>query len=337
MVSIKRPHRERAQLLLVTAIIMAIIILGLAVLLNAAVTTDVRAPDDPSTDITESERLGLDFESGVAGLGAYINADGPWAGASELEDYIESNLTTFNDAMFEAVGDRRATLANIRFNDVSFGTLVADGDRESDLAKDDEDRRVILDETDSAEVYGLTFSMNVSSLEDDVENATGVELRGADNCVLFSFINNGTHVELVESDVECGTDNITNTTTVDSHEPEGNYTRFVIGQDQPVGDAALFADGFGDLEPDGTVYGLSILNPAASKGGYRILVGTTDFEDKDYYDDFEPEEDHPYVASLIWTVDIDVHQRARASERSVTRTVDIYPDEEYIRALGVPW
>ena len=343
MVTRSRPGYDRGQLLLVSAIVLAMIIFGMAILLNAAVTTDVRAPDDPSTDITESERLGLDLETGVAGLGAHLNVDNLGQDESQLRGDFETNLIRFNNATFEAVGDRRATLSRLSFSDVTMGTLVADGDRESDLTLADEtneDHSIRISEEDATVIKGLVFSINTSI--EDIEDAAGVQLWGEDECVLFSFVSTEDGVTIYEQrfdSEDCDDENTIIEPGEFVDQCEGDFARIVIGPDEPENEDFCYVDGFADLEPfeDGG-YGLSIRNPEAAYGGYQFLIASDFYSNADGYHDFDAEDtEHPYVAPVIWSVDIDIDQRARASERSVTRTVDIYADREHIDLLGVPW
>ena len=341
MVNRSRPGYDRGQLLLVSAIVLAMIIFGMAILLNAAVTTDVRAPDDPSTDITESERLGLDLETGVAGLGAHLNVDNLGQDESQLRGDFETNLIRFNNATFEAVGDRRATLSRLSFSDVTMGTLVADGDRESDLTLADEtneNHSIRISEEDATVIKGLVFSINTS--REDVKDAAGVQLWGEDECVLFSFVSTVDGVAIYEQEIgDCEIDNADLEDGKEITTCDGDFARIVIGPDEPENEDFCYVDGFADLEPfeDGG-YGLSIRNPEAADGGYQFLIASDFYSNADGYHDFDAEDtEHPYVAPVIWSVDIDIDQRARASERSVTRTVDIYADREHIDLLGVPW
>lgn len=348
-----RPFRERGQLLLVSAIVLAMIILGLAVLLNAAITAEVRAPDDPSTDITEAERLGLDLERSIADLGAYLNAEGPWEAESDLRTTLDRNISLFNNITFEAVGDRRATLATISLNDsrISFGTLVADGDRDADLTLDGEgavNHSIRVDRPNATEIRGLTLSLNASEVANETENATGVQLWGTDTdtCKLYSFVaNTSGGVDLVEQDINCTADNtaINAGNVVDTC--DGPFATVVIGPNAPNASSTCYADGFADVEPiDGDGYGLSIRNPAATSGGYQYLVGTRSFPGVvdgapyDSYAVYDPDStSHPYVAPLVWTIGVDITQQARASERYVTRGIDVYADPANAEVLENPW
>lgn len=345
---------DRGQVLLITAITLSFILIGLAVLLNAGITTEVRSPDDPSTDIGESQRIADDLDQGLAGLVAHVNARGPYDDRTAVNDTVAANVSTFGDFWFEALGERRATLLDLDYGDVTdYGTYVADGDRAADFRlrnESDVHHSVRIDDDAPARVYGLLVSVDTSTLAADERNATGIQVWGATGCHLYSLVENGTDgVDVRNQSVDCEG----NETAIDVAPDtslvatcNGTFATVDFGRSDPGNESVCHVDAFGSLRAIGDgAYGLSIRNPAASDGGYHFLTNATTFEgvtdltaDPEFYHNAsDPGDDYPRISPVAWTVSIDVEQRARASIRDVSRAVDVYATADNARAQEVPW
>lgn len=347
---------DRGQVLLIAAVTIALMLMGVAVLLNASVTTEVRAPDDPSTDIGESDRIAKDLERGLAGLVARVNAAGPYEGESAVNDTIAPNVSTFTDFFFEALGERRATLLDMSYEGVAeFGTYVADDDRTDDftfLSGDDAHNSVRINASEPSQILGLVVSVDTSSVEDDARNATGIQLWGDTECHLYSVVSNGSEtVDILNQSIECNANKSDIETDPANTTVEatctGTFATIDLGRTAPpANNSTCYVDAFSSLEPIGDdTYGLSIRNENASLGGYHFLTDSRDFRgisdgsgDPGFYNDYDgPDTDAPYVAPIAWSVSIDVQQRARASEQSVSRDVAVYADPSSAAAMEVPW
>ncbi|MFP4590707.1 MAG: hypothetical protein ACLFM8_04500 [Halobacteriales archaeon] len=345
---------DRGQMLLLAAITLAVVLLGMAVLLNAAVTTEVRAPDDPSTDLDEAERIASDVEAGLSGLAARINLDGQHAQNAALTDAFEANDSTFANYVEMSMGRHRASLLDHSFANVTLGAYVADGDRTTDLrfrTGSPSDHSTRVDRSDATTIRGMTFSLNKTEIRrstvDDV--AVGFQFWGDSDCQLFTVeaptVTNNVTVQ--KQDIDCTAPNsaIENSTSSDTTEVAecslDDSTQFarVEFREEPTSDDVCHVDPFVDLDPvDGSGYGFSIRNPTSVEGGYSYLLGSQTFRgygDDDYYAD-SPDDD-PYALPVVWSFDLTLEQRARASSRSVTSPVVVYDDPDNVAAMGVPW
>lgn len=335
------PRDDRGQILLIAALTIAITLLGVTVLLNASVITEVRAPDDPATDLEEAERLSDDVEAGLAGLAARLNQERRYNGDAALTSALESNVSTFFDYATLSIGQHRATMLdpNSTPTDVQIGTYVADGNLSSTLALPDEDADVNVSDrvTPEAPIYGLSLSLNSTYLTTGQDDHVGIELRGADGeCRLYRLEPTASdEVEIVEYDISCGDPPAGSAgTRIETCDPDVfPNTRFDFGR--VAGDAEACHVNLLDRVPgvDGTAHELAFHNPGVVEGGYRYVTGA-DITDP-VYD--PPSGSSPYVTPVVHAFDVTLEQRARASRRTVETTVTVHRHHGAPYAMGVPW
>lgn len=336
------PADDRGQIMLVGAIAIAIMILGVGVLLNAAVTTEVRAPDDPATDLDEADRLAGELEAGIAGLAARANQDGRYAVQTDVADAFDANLSVLMNYSYLSVGQHRATLfdGSSSPGNLEYGRFVADGDRNSTLALNDDTGAGIsvrVSDENATAIHGLSLSLEVDSL-DNAQEPFGVRVNGSADCALFRVEETGGEVNLSEYAMSC------NSTDIGDRDPvrevacdPGNatYLRIDLGR-VPSGAHDCHVDAFASVEPfEGSGYGLAFRNPDSASGGYRYLLGSTNLERQDQYAD-EPG-DEPYAVPVLWSFELGFQQEARASTRSITTGIDVYRYPGTIYAMEVPW
>lgn len=348
---------DRGQVLLIAAITLAVVVLGVAVLLNAAVTTEVRAPDDPATDLDEADRVAGDIETGLAGVAARINAEGTYDDEDPLEDAFDANVSTFATYTALSMGHHRASMVNLSSANVTFGTYVADGDRTTDLRfaqGNVSNHSIRVSESDATEILGLTTSLNKTEInrQNGPNETVGFQFRGAnDTCNLYSIETGSTRNDItvdVREGIDCeedtdSLDNYTGTVAAEcTLDNETEYARIEF-RERPTSDDVCHVDPFADLDPvDGDGYGFSIRNPTSVSGGYGYLLGTRDFRgvddgtvDDDVY--WDSPDDHPYAVPVVWSFEVTLDQDARASSRVVTSTVPVYDDPDNVDGMGVPW
>lgn len=324
--------RSRGQLLLISALALAMIIVGLAVLLNAAILTEVRAPDDPATDLVEADRLGDDIETGLAGVLAHANADGPYGNTASLNETVFEHLSTYEVAMFEAVGERRATLLTLGIteNDFTYGSYAADANRSSPVIFGDPNDTTWtwIDPDDSAQIADLRFSFEVESINNtEIANAIAIELIGEETNTEYAVVYEENNASVV---------NRSDGSTVSTCEPEGDYVTVTFGP-LPSEDTDCHVDGLTATSPAPDGHGLKIHNAENATGGFMLATEASPetLEGVDEYN--PPSDDDPYVTPLIWSSEVRIEQRAHASERLVDRTVSVYEDPIHGTLLEVPW
>lgn len=330
------PRDDRGQILLIAALTIAVTLIGVTVLLNASVIAEVRAPDDPATDLTEASRMSDDLESGLAGMAARLNRDGHYTTNESLNAALEANVSTYLDYATLSIGQHRATMLNASSpTDVQIGTYVADGNRSSTLALPDADVNVSERVADPAPIYGLSLNLSSGSLPGDTD-AFGIELEGADgDCRLYRLEPNGSdQVDVVEYDIACGTEqNGGDGTTIETCDLAAGEQRFDFGR--VAGTAEACHVNLFERVPaiNGTDHRLAFHHPDAIEGGYRFVVGAV-VDDTAYE---ESPDANPYVLPVVHAFDITLEQQARASRRTVSTTVTVHRHPETVYAMGVPW
>lgn len=294
---------DRGQLLLVTAVILAMIVLGMAVMLNSAVTTEVRSPDDPTTDVTEADRIAMDIERGSAGLVGQVNTE-VVRGNGDLTTSLESTFDAYADLVFETMGDRRATLTELSFGGVvEEGSYLADPDPDTTLAEETI--------TGMTAVAGLRMSLDLSDTERIVIDITG-ETQTTE-----------VTVEHTGSAVEIEVDGAVVETC-----PLGGSTELDLTRHDRSG-VGCHVNPFEAIDGDGeNVTAIEISNPNDVAGAIQLVVDTSPSELSINELD---------TTVIAWSVEIELSQWARASERHVTSTIEVYRHPHTIGAMEVPW
>lgn len=333
--------RQRGQLLLTTAVVLALIILSLTVLLNAAATTDIRSPDDPATDLVETDRLSQDIEYGSAGLIGQLQGSNRFSSNASLQTAINKSIKAYADILYESAGDRRATHVTLAGAQITqHGTYVADPDRESNLTDGDNSTRLIkLDPAgDTAPLAGMRLSLAVDSLENTTETAFQIRIHGDGAALALAFLS-----------TESGSMTITYDTYDPTDEPDFGDADSHICEAETYGDidltrynrtdAACHVDPFEHIDPiDTDEYGLVFVNPANATGGYHYVVGTTLSAADTRYETYnDTTTDEPYIAPIAWSVEISLTQLAVASERQSLTDLEIYDYRHTAGFLEVPW
>lgn len=323
---------HRGQLMLTTAVIIAMVILGAAVLLTAAATTDVRSPDDPTTDIVEADRLAQDIERGGAGLAGQVNAMGPFDSEAVLQATLNDSFEAYGDLLFEAAGDRRATLLELDGGTVvQSGAYLADPNRSTALAGGD-----VVDPDTPAPLAALQLSLNVSDLDALPENSFQLRVHGPERTTAIAVTEQGGDVMLYRDTYDPA---VVSEPTFDSP-PTACAAGAFVGIDLTRGNqtaSSCHVNPFDTLELDGDGLGLTVENPDGVAGGFHVAVGhaTDRFVAAGYAE--WPTDDEPFVSPIAWTVELSMSQWARASERHATVSVGVYDHPESAGYLEVPW
>lgn len=328
---------SRGQLLLTTAVVLALIILGLTVLLNASVTTEIRSPDDPATDLAEADRLAQDIERGSTSLVVFQQNEGYYAERSALELAMNESFDVYGDILYETVGDRRAThvtLETITIN--QNGTYVADPDRETDLSPEESSGpTVLIDPNESAPLAALQLSLEVESLEDDPDDAFQVHFHGDDNISAIA-IHAGDDDAVAISHDTYDIDGNASFTDSDEVSCEGDQYVDIDLTRYNRTDADCHVDLFASLEGDH--FGLTFENPTSTKGGFHFVMGPGELGNETMFDAYDGDEpDGPFTAYAAWSVDLTISQLSQASDRHSSQEIEVYADPQASGSLEVPW
>lgn len=327
---------DRAQLMLTTAVILAMIVLGVAVLLTAASTTEVRAPDDPTTDGIEAERIAADIERGSAGLAASVNGADRHASAAALAAELAAAFEPYEASLYESIGDRRATSIDLEAGAIDqLGAYLADPDLETPPSFGDEGLGVDGDAT--MPMAAVRFALDADSLGSSPTSSIQLRFVGEDRVTTVAIYRDGETTRLETSTDDRGDESI-------AFDGEA----FACGQSATV-DVDLSrhgADGadcqfdpFASIEPvEGDEYGLVVENDAGVTGGYHLAVGEepTAFAATHALVDTAGE-DEPYAAYLAWSIELELSQWSRAGERHAQTSVVAATHPHAATVLEVPW
>lgn len=323
---------DRGQVLLTTAVVLAMLVLGAALVLTAATTTDVRSPDDPTTDALEADRILGDIDRGAGGLAGAINAEVP-ADTETLEASLQSAFDRYDDRLYESLGDRRGTIVGLASVSIDHtGAYVADPDLDSPLQTND--ASFGTDPSERAAIAGLHVGVNRTTLPGAPDESVQVRINGSEQTRAIAMYADGDEavvaVDTVDHGAEPDFDGASTTVCGDDAIVEIDLSRAGVG----AGDCHI--DPFEELEPDETGYGLVFDAPDTVDGGYHYVVDlpTAAFTDHGFAD--APDE-AAFATPIAWTVGFEVTQHARASEHRTEAVIEVYDTSVAVELLEVPW
>lgn len=340
---------DSAQLLLISAIVLAVLVLGLAVLLNAALFAGGHAPGGASVDIADADRLHDDINRDMGTLLAWLNERGPYAAESDLSADVTANASTFADRLFETVGDHRGALLDLEVASLGYGTYVADANRSTPLTLEDENEPTVSERISASEpraIVNLEFSIDTGTVTENASNATAIQVIGDnDVCRAIGFVaTDDNEVSILRSDFDCATEEPTfdPAEEVIATTDRGPYVNISLGE-RPHAHTDVYYDIFADIEPIASNgddrYGLAIRNPHGIDGAYHYLIDGAIYDPPPagYSSYPATESDGPYVAPIVWSLDVNLSHVSRTTDRTTQLTVQVYEDVNRVPFPEVPW
>ena len=181
---------ERAQLLLITALALAVILVTVALLLNAAIFTENVASRDTTADGHEAIELRGELVDGIGELIEIENHEGSGDPAK-----IESGIETMGP-LVDRERARGGTVAAVSYEAHETGTLLT---WESDPSFETLDNETIVSGLTDARAFELELSSHDSLSDPDAseikESAFGVEFTtSGDNVTQYIYVDSGTIV-----------------------------------------------------------------------------------------------------------------------------------------------
>ena len=266
---------ERAQLLLITALALAVILVTVALLLNAAIFTENVASRDTTADGHEAIELRGELVQGIGELIERENRQGQTE--SEIVNNVESGIDT-TGPMVDRERAREGTIATLSHdpNEIETGELLRYNDNGDPKAFSDagENNWTLVDDLGSARNFTV-------GIEPDTLNKSTAESSDEVFGVRFS---NATEddVTLHIYDDEDRTGNLTIARAVDGETPErlcqieydGTTTVDITG-DRLSTDGAI-VDCYRDLWPDYDPDAIEFVNIYEEKGTASVTVDDDD-------------------------------------------------------------
>ena len=111
--------RNRAQMILLGAIALAVIIVGVSVVVNSLTTTRTAAPSQASPQIDEAREFGFESRKGTRSLVLRLNHRYRNVTESELGGNVEANMTTYSRLLAESYASSHAEYVNITYHNDS--------------------------------------------------------------------------------------------------------------------------------------------------------------------------------------------------------------------------
>lgn len=125
MVTIDRSG-GRAQLILIGAIALAVVIIGLTVVVNSVYVTQVDSISEASPQIDEAREFEYESNKGTRSLVMRLNHRNRTLTADELAAVVSDNVTAYSHLMAESYASSRGSYASLTYNNggSAFGSRV---------------------------------------------------------------------------------------------------------------------------------------------------------------------------------------------------------------------
>jgi len=168
--------RNRAQMILLGAIALAVLIVGVSIVVNSLTTTRTAAPSQASPQIDEAREFGFESRKGTRSLVLRLNHRYRNVSAGDLGTQITENVTRYSQLLAESYASSHAEYVSITYHDgdSAYGERLVQAGNDN-LTQNENRRDLVPDER----LLGW-FVLNV-----DVENTSREQAE--------IIVENGTH------------------------------------------------------------------------------------------------------------------------------------------------
>ncbi|WP_247008601.1 hypothetical protein [Halorientalis litorea] len=182
---------RRAQLILVGAVSLALIIIGLTVVLNTVLFTSTVTTDVTVDASDDAVRFDQTAREGTRSLVLRMNHRDKNFSRPQLRDSVVRNVTNYTRLLRESYTVSRPVFVNVSYNNVTYGQRVVqseDGTFESPTTPSVSDWEVV-ENSDRVAVGRFVVNLNVSGMNSDEFNIT---IRNASESVDIGIQRNNT-------------------------------------------------------------------------------------------------------------------------------------------------
>jgi hypothetical protein len=109
--------RNRAQMILLGAIALAVLIVGVSIVVNSLTTTRTAAPSQASPQIDEAREFGFESRKGTRSLVLRINHRYRNVTATELGTQVRENVTRYSQLLAESYASSHSEYVSISYHD----------------------------------------------------------------------------------------------------------------------------------------------------------------------------------------------------------------------------
>lgn len=328
-----RTRRNRAQLILVGAVTLALIIVGLTVVLNTILFTDTVTSAVTSQDSGNAGEFDFDARRDVRSIVLRLNHRERNLTRTALASNVRRNLTNYTRLLRESYALGSPVFVNISYNDVSNGTRFVQ-------AKDSNFKSPTGSSTwkpvDDSEIPGkpdtgwLVANLNVSNTRSDPFTIR-IENRSKYVEVTIQKVNDG-GVQEVRIDTERNFGGATNTTGEQCAAVRGRVLVDVLRGSSYTGNCRFNATQ--GMEPP--FRSVQFRNGGRASGRFSLVVNKSwqnpdeinppykDIDKCESSDDVDDLQD-PCHAPVVWQTNVTVAYGGRTVDYQRSHNVSIYP------------
>lgn len=303
--------RERGQLLLAGALLVAIIFIGLAVLLNSVVFTE-NVSGGSSVEVTgDVNEFNKEMRRNTRVLTIRVNHGGNYTSLGEIDASLAANFTNYSRVLAESYADTGATYAN-----VSYGGTVTEGRR---ITQRDE-QTFEKGGSDDWDAFGGSkelgwFVMNVNVSETKENQAARIELTNASGSTYSLTLQQSPGGKLLVNSSLDGSSTSNATCSPTAH----RVVIDVIDGTSPTADCTFN----GSERLQGPYDSLEFENASAATGEFAIVVnGTSNIGVASC-----ASTKNPCKMTAAWAVEITTRYETVELAYANTQTVTVYLNE----------
>lgn len=131
--SLFNDKNDRAQLLLVGSIVVAVSFVGLVIILNSVLVAQNLEGQGTTPEIDRSDRLTDSLQTEYGNGIDRINADEDYTSATALEQETESIINNGNEQVQRQYAEQRGTVPSIQTDDITIGEYIIDNDPDTNF------------------------------------------------------------------------------------------------------------------------------------------------------------------------------------------------------------
>lgn len=189
---VNRLTGERGQLILIGALTVALLVVGVTITINTVLFVENTATDEGAVVVNQAAEVTGELRSAVQSTTLHVNHQSRNHGPTQLENYVESNVSKLESVMSQQYLQSRSLSVNVSIEDTTEGTRVvqaADANFTDDFGGSDWDpissgSRIgwFVVNLNATEDTGGSFDAVVSNGSEDVtvritrENASAYEV-----------------------------------------------------------------------------------------------------------------------------------------------------------------
>jgi len=335
---------DRAQLILVGAVAIAIIVLGLAVVFNTVLYTENVASTGAASEPREAELASLEMAANTGRLVERVNRNKRWenddSDPNDVRDAVLENISRYSSGYAKVVALQSPVSVHVEEGDedkMNYSAYVADTDGDGDFNTSDDDTRWNV--TDSGYDSGVLFrdfemTVDTDSLEskgDDAFRLMWNESNADSNYTVWIYLNDDGDVNLTTLETDGGDPTDIDTGNECNLDDSGDESSVTIdfSKSTVAGEYSCSELDVRNQIGRGEFSNLQFANADNANGSYSMMIWG-DEPDPDTYVSSDLEEpivggsESPYWSYAVWELEIVATYESGSTTYNDSYKIEVY-------------